>query len=336
MTDSPVIYVTRRIPQVGLSQLEEECEVYVWDGKLPPSKEHIIGRVSDLEADALVCLLTDEIDATVLDASPNLAVVSTYSVGYDHIDLEAAAERDIEVGHTPGVLTETTADMTWTLLTACARRVVEGHHYVRGDNWETWQPTLLTGQDLHDATLGIIGLGKIGTAVARRAAGFDMDVVYTARERKPDRETELVDLGIDVEYSSLNGLLEKSDFVSLHVPLTEETNGLIGENELRQMRDDAVLVNTSRGSVVDTDALENALDNGWIRRCGLDVTDPEPLPGDHSLLKYAPEKLVVTPHLGSASVQTREKMARMAAENALSGLFGRDLPDSALDDARLA
>lgn len=336
MSESPVVYVTRKIPQVGLDQLDAECELHVWDEDLPPSKAHIADRINELDADGLVCLLTDDIDATVLDASPSLDTVSTYSVGYDHIDLEAAAKRNISVGHTPGVLTETTADMTWALLTACARRVVEGHHYVDDDNWETWHPTLLTGQDLHDATLGIVGLGNIGTAVARRSTGFEMDIVYTARERKPEREAELVERGASVEYASLAEVCAQSDFVSLHVPLTDATRGLIAEPELRQMPEDAVLVNTSRGGVIDTDALVTALERDWIRRCGLDVTDPEPLPGTHSLLEYAPEKLIVTPHLGSASVQTREKMARMAAANALAGLFDNDFPYSALEDAGFA
>lgn len=333
MSDSPVVYVTRRIPKDGLDRLKEECEVHVWEGELPPPKAHIVDQLRDLEADALVCLLTDEIDPTVLDASPNLNVVSTYSVGYDHIDLEAAVARDITIGHTPGVLTETTADMTWALLTTCARRIVEGHHYVRDDQWETWQPTLLTGQDLHNATLGIVGLGNIGTAVARRGAGFDMNLVYTARDQKPDREAKLSEYGVNVEYMSMDDVLEQSDFVSLHVPLTEETRGLIAEDELKKMKDDAILVNTSRGGIIDSDALETALESDWIRRCALDVTVPEPLPGNHSLLDYAPQKLIVTPHLGSASVQTRGKMARMVAENTLAGLFDRDLPHSALADA---
>ncbi|MFB6091413.1 MAG: 2-hydroxyacid dehydrogenase [Haloquadratum sp.] len=333
MPETETVYVTREIPEVGLERLRERFEVVVWDGKLPPEKARVESRLAELDAEGLVCHLTDEIDADVLDASPDLSVVSTFSVGYDHIDLAAAAERDIAVGHTPGVLTETTADLAWALLMTCARRTVEGHEYVEADEWETWGPELLTGPDVHDATLGIVGLGKIGTAVARRGAGFEMDVRYTSRERKPDREAELADAGVEATDVELDELLAESDFVSLHVPLTDETAGLIGEDELRRMADDAVLINTSRGEVVDADALDAALAEGEIARAGLDVTDPEPLPGDHPLLRHAPERLVVTPHIGSASTQTRNRMAEMVAANVEAGIAGEDLPHSALEDA---
>ncbi|MFA1610669.1 2-hydroxyacid dehydrogenase [Halobellus rubicundus] len=335
MTDRPTVYVTRAIPDAGLDRLRERYEVVVWEEKLPPGKSHIESQLREHDAEGLLCLLSDEIDDDVLNASPDLAVVSTYSVGYDHVDLAAAAERDIAVGHTPGVLTETTADLAWSLLMACARRTVEGHDYVAADEWEAWVPTLLMGADVHGATLGIVGLGDIGAATARRAAGFDMDVLYTGRSRKPDRETELVEHGVDATYVDLEDLLTESDFVSLHVPLTEETEGLIGEAELETMAEDAVLVNTARGEVVDTDALDAALDAGEIGRAGLDVTDPEPLPADHRLLRHAPEKLVVTPHIGSSSVATRGRMAEMAAANVEAGIEGEPLPNSALSDAGL-
>ena len=335
MAETPTVYVTRRIPEVGLERLRERYEVVVWDGKLPPTTEHIEAQLASLEADGLVCLLSDDVDADVLDASSELAVVSTFSVGYDHVDLAAAAERDIAVGHTPGVLTETTADLAWALLLTCARRTVEGHVYVEADEWETWGPRLLTGPDVHDATLGIVGLGKIGTAVARRSAGFGMEVRYTGPNRKPDREAELAEVGVDATYVDRGDLLAGSDFVSLHVPLTEETEGFLGEAELRRMPEDAILVNTSRGGVVDTDALDTALERGWIARAGLDVTDPEPLPGDHPVLRHAPERLVVTPHIGSASIGARNRMAEMAAANVAAGIEGGDLPNSALRDAGL-
>ncbi|WP_311171032.1 2-hydroxyacid dehydrogenase [Halobellus ordinarius] len=335
MTDTPSVYVTREIPEVGLERLRAEYDVAVWDGKLPPAKAHIEQRLADLSADGLVCLLSDEIDGDVLDASGDLSVVSTFSVGYDHIDLAAAAERDIAVGHTPGVLTETTADLTWSLLTACARRVVEGQAYVDADEWETWGPRLLTGPDIHGATLGIVGLGNIGTAVARRAAGFEMDVLYTGRSRKPDREQELTEVGVDATYVTRDELLAESDFVSLHVPLTDATEGLISTDELQQMSEEAILLNTSRGGVIDTDALDAALEDGWITRAGLDVTDPEPLPADHPILRHAPERLVVTPHIGSASIGTRNRMAEMAAENVIAGIEREPLPHSALADAGL-
>jgi glyoxylate reductase len=332
VTDRPVVYVTRAIPQVGLDLLEAECEVHVWDGTLPPGKDHIVERLAALEADGLLCLLSDPVDGEVLDASPNLDVISTFSVGYDHVDLDAAADRGVAVGHTPGVLAETTADFAWALLLATARRVVEGHEFVQDGEWETWGPRLLTGADVHGATLGVVGLGDIGTAVARRAAGFEMDVCYTSRRRKPEAEAELAAVGVEAEYVSQEDLLERSEFVSLHVPLTAETHHLLGEAELRRMREDAVLVNTSRGEVVDTDALDRALEAGWIGRAGLDVTDPEPLPADHPITRHCPETLVVTPHLGSASVGTRDEMARMAAANLLAGVRGDPLPNSAFDD----
>ncbi|QLG61060.1 2-hydroxyacid dehydrogenase [Halorarum salinum] len=333
MTNKPTVYVTRRIPSAGLEQLERACTVEVWPEKTPPSKDHFVERLSALSADGLVCLLTDDVDAEVMDASPDLRVISTYSVGYDHVDLDAAAARDIAVGHTPGVLTDTTADFAWSLLATCARRTVEGQAYVRDGEWETWQPTLLTGQDIHGSTLGLVGLGNIGTGVAKRAAGFEMNVLYSDVERHERTEEELAAAGVDITYVDQDDVFERSDFVSLHVPLLESTRGLVGEAELRRMKDDAVLINTSRGPVVDTDALETALERDWIERAGLDVTDPEPLPADHSILEYAPEKLVVTPHLASASVQTRDKMAEMAAANALAGVRGEPLPNSALDDA---
>ena len=331
MTDKPVVYVTRQIPDIGIEMLEEECEVHVWDGKLPPSKEHIVETLSDLEADGLLCLLSDDIDGEVMDASPNLAVVSTFSVGFDHVDMDAAAERDMPVGHTPGVLSETTADFAWSLLMTTARRTVEGQDYVLRGEWETWGPKLLTGPDVHHATLGIIGMGNIGTEVARRAAGFDMNVLYSDVEPNEEAEAELADVGVDVEYVDQDELLAESDFVSLHTPLLESTHHLIGEDELQAMKEEAILINTSRGPVIDTEALDTALENDWITRAGLDVTDPEPLPADHEITRHIPEKLVVTPHIASASIQTRDKMASMAAENLLAGVKGEELPNSAHD-----
>ena len=335
MSEPPTVYVTRRIPEVGLDRLRERYDVAVWGGKLPPSTDHVEARLASLDAEGLVCLLSDDVDADVLDASPGLSVVSTFSVGYDHVDVAAAADRGIAVGHTPGVLTDTTADLAWALLLACARRTVEAHAYVEADEWEVWGPTLLAGADVHDATLGIVGLGKIGTAVAERSAGFGMDVLYTGPTRKPDREADLAEVGVDATFVDRDELLAGSDIVSLHVPLTEDTAGYIGTDALRRMDDDAILINTSRGGVVDTDALDAALEHGWIARAGLDVTDPEPLPADHSLLRHAPERLVVTPHIGSASVGTRGRMAEMAAANVEAGIDGRDLPHSALRDAGL-
>ena len=333
MADQPVVYVTREIPEVGLELLREECEVHVWDGKLPPSKDHIIETLADLEADGLLCLLSDDTDGEVMDASPNLRVVSTFSVGYDHVNLDDAADRGIAVGHTPGVLTDTTADFAWALLLTVARRTVEGYEYVLDDQWETWGPKLLTGPDVSNGTLGVIGLGNIGFTVAKRTAGWDMEVLYSDVQQWDDREEELRAMGVDITYVDQDDLLARSDFVSVHVPLMDATHHLIGEDELRTMREDAILINNSRGPVVDNEALDTALENGWIRAAGLDVTEPEPMPGDHPLLRHEPEKLLVTPHIASASIQTRDKMSRMAAENLLAGLKGEPLPNSALEDA---
>jgi glyoxylate reductase len=331
-SDQPVVYVTREIPDAGLDLLEPETDLHVWDGKLPPEKSHIIQRLEELEADGLLCLLTDDTDGEVMDASPNLDVVSTFSVGYDHVDVDAAEERGLAVGHTPGVLSETTADFAWALLMTTARRTVEGNEYVLADEWETWGPKLLTGPDVHHATLGIVGLGNIGSTVARRTAGFDMEVLYTDSEPKPGVEEELAEYGVDAEFVGKDELLERSDFVTLHVPLFEATHHYISGDELRMMKDSAVLVNTSRGPVVDTAALDYALEEDWIARAGLDVTDPEPLPGHHEITRHVPEKLVVTPHIASASIETRDRMATMAADNLLAGLAGADLPNSAIDD----
>ncbi len=328
----PVVYVTREIPEAGLDLVEAETEMHVWDGKLPPERDHVIERLEELEADGLLCLLTDEIDGDVMDASRNLDVVSTFSVGYDHVDVAAAVERDIAVGHTPGVLSETTADFTWALLMTTARRTVEGNDYVLADEWETWGPTLLTGPDVHGATLGIVGLGNIGSTVAKRAGGFDMDVLYTDPEPRPTVEADLAEYGVDAQHVDKDELLERSDFVTLHVPLLDTTHHYISEDELRRMKDSAVLVNTSRGPVVDTAALDTALEEDWIERAGLDVTDPEPLPADHEITRHVPEKLVVTPHIASASIGTRDEMATMAAKNLLAGLRGEDLPNSAVED----
>jgi glyoxylate reductase len=333
MTGRESVYVTRDVPQEGIDRLEEAYEVVVWPEKTPPPRERLVERLAELEAVGLFCNVSDVVDAEVLEASPALRAIGTMSVGYDHVDLAAAADRGIPVGHTPGVLSETTADLAWALLMAAARRVVEADRYVHDGEWETWGPKILLGRDVHDATLGVVGLGGIGTALARRAAGFDMDVCYAHTGRNEEGEAELAEYGIDAEFSDLDDLLERADYVSLHVPLTEETTGMIGEPELRRMSENAVLVNTARGEVVDTDALDRALSEGWIRHAALDVTAPEPLPPDHPLLDHAPERLTVAPHIGSASVETRTEMSVMTAENLLAGLRGEPMPHSALRDA---
>ncbi len=315
----PKVYVTRRIPQKGLDIVHEFCDVQVWGGEIPPPKETIRERVQGV--DGLLCLLTDPIDAAVMDvAGPQLKVIANYAVGYDNIDVPAATERGIMVTNTPGVLTETTADFAFTLLMAAARRVAEGLDYVRAGKWRTWGPMLLLGQDIHHATLGIVGLGRIGKAVARRAQGFDMRVLYYD-PYCPQEDAKAVGARA-VDFATL---LTEADFVSVHVPLTDETHYIIGTEQLKLMKASAVLINTSRGPVVDPDALYQALTQGDIAYAALDVTDPEPLPANHKLLTLS--NIIVCPHIASASVASRTKMATMAAENLIAGLKGETPPN---------
>jgi lactate dehydrogenase-like 2-hydroxyacid dehydrogenase len=321
----PSVLVTRRILRPGLDLLAGQCDVDLWDSDLPIPRDVLLQRVGD--KDGLYCLLTERIDDELLDAAPRLRVISQMAVGVDNIDVPACTRRGIPVGNTPGVLTETTADLTWALLLAAARRVVEGVDYVRAGQWLTWSPTALLGPDVHGATLGIVGFGRIGQAVARRARGFDMRILYASRQRKPDAEQSL-----GASYADLDTLLAQSDFVSLHTSLTSETYHLIDAAALAKMKRTAVLINAARGGVVDHDALVEALRTGEIACAALDVTEPEPLPADH-LLVHLPNCIVV-PHIASASVATRNKMATMAAENLMAGLRGEALPNCVNPEAQ--
>jgi len=313
----PGVYVTRRLPEAAWARLKTFCRPESWDQEVPPSYETLREGVRGKEG--LLCLLTDRVDAGLMDEAPGLRVISQCAVGYDNVDVAAAAARGIVVGNTPGVLTETTADFAFALLMAAGRRVVEGMDYVRAGRWRTWGLTVLLGHDIHGATLGVIGMGRIGAAVARRARGFDMRILYHDQVRRAALEVEL-----GMTYVTLEELLEESDFVTLHVNLTPETEGLIAAAELARMKRTAVLVNTSRGPVVDPEALYHALRDGEIAAAALDVTEPEPLPADHKLLTLP--NLIVAPHIASASAATRERMALMAAENLEAGLSGRPLP----------
>jgi lactate dehydrogenase-like 2-hydroxyacid dehydrogenase len=308
--------VTRVIPDAGLDAVREACQARTWEETLPPPREVILEEVAD--CDGLLCLVSDEIDAAVMDAGP-LQVVSQFAVGVDNIDLEAATERGIPVGHTPGVLTDATADLTFALLVAAARRISEGIDKVRDGGWITWEPMGLMGAEVWGATLGIVGLGRIGTAVARRGRGFNMRVLYHDPRRKPEVEEEL-----GLIHVSLEELLSEADFVSVHTPLVPETHHLIGEEALRAMKQDAILINAARGEIVDTQALVRALEGGWIGGAALDVTDPEPMPAHHPLVHL--QNCIVVPHIGSATVRARNRMAEMAAENLLAGLRGEPLP----------
>lgn len=291
----------------------------VWGHDVPPSAGVLAARVAG--ADGLICLLTDRIDAALLGTAPRLRVISNVAVGYDNIDVDAATARGIPVGNTPGVLTETTADLAFALILAASRRIVEADRYVREGRWRAWDPNLLLGYDLHGATLGIVGFGAIGRAVARRASGFGMRVLYTSRSAVADGDAGgALSSARRVE---LPKLLRESDAVSLHVPLTPDTRHMIGADELRSMKPTAVLVNTARGPVIDQGALVRALEKGEIAAAGLDVMEEEPLPPGDPLLG-APN-LVLLPHIGSASHRTRERMASLAVENCLAGLAGNRL-----------
>ncbi len=313
----PKVYVTRQVPERGIDMLRRACEVEVWEGELPVPRDVLLEKVRAI--DGLYCLLTERIDGELLDAAPRLRVVSNMAVGFNNIDVEACTARRIPVGNTPGVLTDTTADLAFALLMAAARRIVEGADYVRAGKWKTWGPLLLMGPDVHGATLGIVGFGRIGQAIARRARGFDMRVLYH------DAYVTEADPALGATSVDLDTLLAESDFISLHVPLTEETYHLVSEEELLKCKPTAVLINTSRGEVVDPIALYQALRDGQIAYAALDVTEPEPLPVDHPLLSLS--NCIVVPHIGSASVTTRTKMAIMAAENLLAGLRGERLPN---------
>jgi lactate dehydrogenase-like 2-hydroxyacid dehydrogenase len=302
-------FVTRRIPGPALDRLADAHEVEVWAHRLPPTAEEL--REHAAGAGGLLTLLTDTVDEQLLEAAPGLRAISNYAVGTDNVDLEAAGRRGIPVGNTPDVLTDATADLAFALLLALARRLAEGERDVREGEWITWEPDRALGAEVTGATLGIVGLGRIGRAVARRAEGFGMEVLHTARSG-----------GVP-----LGELLERSDFVSLHCPLTEDTRHLIGEDALARMKPTARLVNTARGPIVDPAALERALHARAIAGAALDVTEPEPLPADHPLLR-APNLLVV-PHIGSATVGTRHRMSEMAVDNLLAGLAGEPMPHQA-------
>jgi glyoxylate reductase len=316
----PRIFVTRLIPDRGLDMLRESCDVTVWQEELPPPREVIRRELA--EADGLLCLLTDPIDAEVIGAAPKLKVISQMAVGFDNIDLAAATVRGIPVGYTPGVLTETTADFAFALLMAAARRISEAERYARAGKWKTWGPTLLMGFDVHGATLGIIGFGRIGRAVAWRARGFAMRVIYTDPSTDSDIARQM-----GAEALAFEDLLAESDFLSLHVPLTPQTRHLINARALGLMKPTAVLINTSRGPVVDQRALYDALVSHQIAYAALDVTDPEPIAPDDPLLKL--DNCLIVPHIASSSVQTRTRMAVIAAENLLAGLRGERMPHCA-------
>lgn len=312
----PKVFVTRLIRDKGLDLVKEFCQADVWPEELPPSREELLGRVRGV--DGLLCLLTDRIDAEIMDiAGSNLKVISNHAVGFDNIDVAEATARGIPVGNTPGILTDATADMTFALMLAAARRVVEAEKFVRAGKWRTWGPSLLLGQGFASATLGIIGFGRIGQAVAKRAAGFGMRILYHDPHASPS------DPGLPSVSTDLDTLLRESDFISVHVPLTPETHHMVNAELLGKLKSNTVLVNTSRGGVVDQKALYETLKSHRIFAAALDVTDPEPLPMDSPLLEL--DNCLITPHIASASVQSRDMMAFLSARNLILGLQGKRL-----------
>ena len=300
------VFVTRQLPGTALERLEAEHDVEIWPERTPPPRGELLARAPEL--DGLLSLLTDPVDAELIAAAPRLRAISNYAVGVDNVDVEAATARGIPVGNTPDVLTESTADLALALMLGIARRLAEGEAFVKAGEWVTWEPGLMLGRDLHGATVGVVGYGRIGQAVGRRLEGFGCAVLASSRN----------------DGVPLPELLERSDFVTLHCPLTPQTRGLIDAEALGRMKPTAYLVNTSRGPVVDTGALAAALHAGELAGAALDVTDPEPLPADHPLLE-APNLLVV-PHIASATHATRGRMADIAVDNLLAGLRGEPMP----------
>lgn len=308
--------MTRLIPESGMNMIRDVCEVEVWkEENQPVPRDKLSDKVRGVSG--ILTLLSDRIDAELMDiAGPQLKIISNYAVGFDNIDMAAATNRGILVCNTPDVLTETTADLAFALLLAAARRIGEGIDFVRAGKWKTWGPMLLRGMDVHHSTIGLVGFGRIGQAVARRAAGFGMKILCYDPHASSD---SILEAGAH-RVGSLDDLLSESDFVSIHVPLTAETDKLINANAFHKMKNTAILINTARGQVVDTDALYDALYNGDIAYAALDVCDPEPVPSDHKLLQL--NNCIIVPHIGSASIATRNRMAVMAAENLLAGLRG--------------
>jgi glyoxylate reductase len=318
MAAKPKVFVTRVLPAVGLERIQAATDAEIWTDPLPPPAAVLRQKVAG--CDGLVSLLTDRIDGSLLDLAPRLKVISNFAVGYNNIDISAATVRGIAVGNTPGVLTDATADMAFCLLIGAARRLVEGHQYTLSGAWKTWEPLGHLGQDLAGRTIGVVGLGRIGYALARRCRfGWDMRVLYHDVYQNVGAEKELGAQRVDFDT-----LLAESDFVSLHTDLNDETRGMMGAAQFRKMKRTAILINTARGPLVDQKALADALGSGTIFAAGLDVTDPEPPAMSDPLLKLP--NCVIAPHIASATVQTRNAMAEICANNLLAGLTGQPLP----------
>ncbi|MFD1851214.1 2-hydroxyacid dehydrogenase [Oceanobacillus bengalensis] len=303
----PIIYITRKVPEDLIKPHEDKFDVRMWEKAEEPVPREVLMEETRL-ADGLLCMLSEKIDEELFLASPNLKVVSNLAVGYDNIDVEAAQEHQIVVTNTPDVLTETTADLGFALLMATARRVVEANDYIKNNKWKNWAPYLLAGADIHHKTIGIVGMGRIGEAVARRATGFGMSILYHNRTRKPDAEREL-----GATYTSFDELLTEADFIVSVVPLTDETHKIFNEEAFAKMKDSAIFINISRGATVDEAALVQALQTKQIQAAGLDVFEQEPISAEHPLMKL--DNVVCLPHIGSASTETRTEMIELCLDN---------------------
>lgn len=308
------VYLTRKLPNPALQYLKESCDLKLWNEEQTPVPRDVLLKQID-QVEGIYCTLSDKIDREVISSAPKLRVISTMSVGYDHIDVQFARERGIKVTYTPGVLTETTADLAFTLLMSTSRRILEANRSIYEGKWKGWAPLFMAGRDIYGAKLGIVGMGRIGQAMVRRAKGFDMKISYYSRSRKKEMEQQE-----EIIYKPLEVLLQESDFISLHLPGNSDTYHLIDTKELALMKPTAILINTARGSVVNEKALLAALQEDRIRGAGLDVFEREPVDPKHPLL--ALPNVLALPHIGSASVETRFKMAMIAAEDLLKGLQG--------------
>ncbi|MFJ5964676.1 2-hydroxyacid dehydrogenase [Bacillus sp. NPDC093026] len=311
----PYVYITRKLDETSLTPLKEVAHIGMWPHEDEPCPREEL-EIQAAKADGLLTMLSDQVDEALLSNAPNLKVIANLAVGYDNIDLQAAKEQGIIVCHTPDVLTESTADLAFALLMASARRIVEASDWIKKGKWTGWGPFLLAGADIHHKTLGIVGMGSIGTALAKRAKGFDMKVLYHNRSRKPEVEKQL-----GVSYASFEDLLSESDFIVCLTPLTPETKLMFNEKAFDQMKRSAYFINVSRGQTVDEDALYEAVTTGKIAGAGLDVFSQEPVSPTHPLTKL--NNVTVLPHIGSASVETRKAMMHLCAENIALVLHGK-------------
>ncbi|WP_044022996.1 2-hydroxyacid dehydrogenase [Bacillus sp. SG-1] len=310
----PYVYVTRKLPEEVLTSLQEKYEVEMWDDEnIAVPREILLEKAG--EASGILSMLSDPIDRELFEKSPNLKVVANLAVGFDNIDLKAANEKDVAVCNTPDVLTDTTADLTFGLMMAAARRLIEADKYVREGKWKSWSPLLMAGTDIHHKTVGIIGMGSIGEAFARRAKGFDMNILYHNRSRKPEAEEVL-----GAKYASLEELLSQSDYVVCLAPLTPETKGLLQKEQFEMMKSSAIFINAARGPIVNEEALYRALVDGEIAAAGLDVFEKEPIDKTHPLLSL--DNVVALPHIGSSSVETRMEMMELCISNIKAVLEG--------------